>query len=207
MLKVNDFVKANLVKTAGEFEVLAELLQLKQTDTFRVLKIDDGGYNSGFLGVTEISINGIPYNIKDVDENQWYWAFFTVDQFTETDCFTIVENEEPSFQCETILDISPTTAMCLRAPERSSSDVFKHLIEEVGEYTKTLYRPLECDESSASECADVINTLIDTLWLDYRSKDYFKDVNDTDLMCVMMSELNECIAVKSAKWAKVVGVK
>lgn len=205
MLKVNDFVKTNLVKIAGEFEVLAELLQRKQTDTFRVLKIDDGGFEPDIIGVTEIDVNGVSYNIEDINDN--YWAFFTVDQFIETDCFTIVENEEPSFQCETILDISPTTAMCLRAPERSNGDVFKHLIEEVGEYTKTLYRPLECDESSASECADVINTLIDTLWLDYRSKDYFKDVNDTDLMCVMMSELNECIAVKSAKWAKVVGVK
>lgn len=205
MLQVGDLVKVNIEQASWLFNTLVELLNKHHTNMFSVENITDAGFKDSIEGVTDISIAGIYYDIEEVDES--LWAFFTLSQYQEHDCFSLVEDEIPSFQCETILDITPTTQMCLRAPERSESDVFKHLIEEVGEFTKTLYRPVECDESAINECADIINTLVDTLWLNYRSKEYFKDVNDTDLMCIMMSELNESIAIKSRKWANCVGVK
>lgn len=112
--------------------------------------------------------------------------------------------KEPDFDCEPILDISPTVKMCIKAPERDLSMVFAHLVEEIGEYSKATFRQDEVDECATGEAADVINCLIDTLWLNYRNKQEFELVNDKDLMCIVIDDLNEQIKSKTTKWAKAV---
>lgn len=112
--------------------------------------------------------------------------------------------KEPDFDCEPILDISPTVKMCIKAPERNLGLVFAHLTEEIGEYSKATFRQDEVDECATGEAADVINCLIDTLWLNYRNKSEFELVNDKDLMCIVIDDLNEQIKTKTTKWAKAV---
>lgn len=182
-----------------------------------VLETDDYG------NPLAISINGTTYtNLKEpfgsfvcLSKLGGYTYDFREQEFFELSGIQIIQYEqtpivfkeplkEPDFDCEPILDISPTVKMCIKAPERDLSIVFAHLVEEIGEYSKATFRQDEVDECATGEAADVINCLIDTLWLNYRNKQEFELVNDKDLMCIVIDDLNEQIKSKTTKWAKAV---
>ena len=184
-------------------------------NTLTILEADKDGHP------TSISLNGEYFD----NQGKMFWSFahlgdFGTEQynkrekeFFELTHLSIVQYNDQkeldkmsieSFDCEPILDISPTVKMCIKAPERDLAIVFAHLVEEVGEYSKATFRQDEVDECATGEAADVINCLIDTLWLNYRSKPEYELVNDKDLMCVVIDELNQQIKSKTSKWAKAV---
>lgn len=53
----------------------------------------------------------------------------------------------------------------VRAQARSVDSVFKNLVEEVGELSRALNRPWRCDEPAIGEVADVINCVVDLVYM------------------------------------------
>lgn len=182
-----------------------------ETDTFdnpTSVSIDGNIYtNLGEHFWSFACLGGLGYSDYDFREQEFFeLTGIQIVQYDQTPTIAFKEPtlKEPDFDCEPILDISPTVKMCIKAPERNLGLVFAHLTEEIGEYSKATFRQDEVDECATGEAADVINCLIDTLWLNYRNKQEFELVNDKDLMCIVIDDLNEQIKIKSAKWAKAV---
>ena len=53
----------------------------------------------------------------------------------------------------------------VRAQARSVDSVFKNLVEEVGELSRALNRPWRCDEPAIGEVADIINCVVDLVYM------------------------------------------
>lgn len=111
-----------------------------------------------------------------------------------------------SVHCESILDIEPVMNVCAKAPARTEGFVMMKLMEEVGEFAKAVNQPERCDERPSGEAADVINCVLDELWLNFRNDPQFDEVNDTDLRCIVIDTLNKQLQKKTSKWANQVGV-
>lgn len=53
----------------------------------------------------------------------------------------------------------------VQAPPRTVDSVFKILVEEVGELSRSLNRPHRCTEPPIAEIADVLNSAIDLVYM------------------------------------------
>ncbi|QPB12337.1 hypothetical protein [Providencia phage PSTCR6] len=181
---------------------------------FKVTDSREGGdFEDGLVeGATELEIQTLDgQKIFVIKESYWYdecWAYFTTMHINKGIIEEVVQANlgAPEATCEVLLDLSTTATVCQYAPPRTPEKVFMHLIEEVGEYAKSVNRPELCTELPVGEAADVINCVLDILWLSYRSDEKYSDVNDSDLMCILIDDLNTSMATKASKWASQVGI-
>lgn len=89
------------------------------------------------------------------------------------------------------MNVDSTMAVSIIAPKRTASQVFMHLVEEVGEVATVINRPEKATEPLVGELADVINCTLDLYFLHYSSD---------------LTELEDALKLKSAKWRSQLGV-
>lgn len=87
-------------------------------------------------------------------------------------------------------------------PNRSIYNVMLQLGSETGEMQDWINRPWRQKEEFAGECADVINCVVDALWLYFRSK--HPGLSDDEISKLVVYKLNQQIEVKTKKWADAV---
>lgn len=195
---LNNAIKALIQGGITEFKVI----DTKLSDTHE------------YMGATMIEAQTLSGSkIFDITESYWWgetWAYFT-EYHIEIGVIEEVHQDDnlgaPEATCEVLLDLSTTATVCQYAPPRTSEKVFMHLAEEVGEYAKSVNRPELCAELPVGEAADVINCTLDILWLTYRADEKYSEVNDSDLMCILIDDLNTSMTTKASKWASQVGIQ
>lgn len=96
------------------------------------------------------------------------------------------------------IDLSSSFNASLTVPKRDTGFVFGKLIEEVGEFTKSINQPGRCDEEPVGEAADVINCVVDLLYLHYVRAN--PDKSEQDVIQQVVERLNKELNKKSAKW-------
>lgn len=96
------------------------------------------------------------------------------------------------------IDLTGTFIASVIVPEREIGFVMGKLMEEVGEFAKSINQPHRCDEEPIGEAADVVNCVCDMLFLHYRKAN--PEMNDQQLMQFIASNLTEQLDVKAAKW-------
>lgn len=97
---------------------------------------------------------------------------------------------------DTILDVSED------APIRSRHQVLANLIEEVGELAVCINRPYKATEPLIGEAADVINCVIDIIWLDYIHSYEADGRTYEEARFDITYALQEQLEKKCAKWRK-----
>ncbi|UOX40397.1 MazG-like pyrophosphatase [Aeromonas phage GomatiRiver_11] len=103
------------------------------------------------------------------------------------------------------IDLTSSFTASITVPDRSMGFVLGKLIEEVGEFAKSLNQPERCDERPVGEAADVINCVVDLLYLQYKAD--HPELPETQIVDMIKNELNEQLDVKSAKWVKKACIK
>ena len=96
------------------------------------------------------------------------------------------------------IDLTSTFTASLIVPDREIGFVMGKLMEEVGEFAKSINQPERCDERPVGKAADVINCVCDMLYLQY-SIDY-PELSKTQIVDLITEELNIQLDTKSAKW-------
>lgn len=86
-------------------------------------------------------------------------------------------------------------------PNRSIGNVMLQLSSETGEMCDWINRPWRQKEEFEGECADVINCVVDALWLHFRNR-HKNDthVSDDEISMMVTRALNEQIMAKTQKW-------
>ncbi|UYD57533.1 hypothetical protein OFDDKENP_00157 [Aeromonas phage B614] len=116
-------------------------------------------------------------------------------------CFAIAKDCNKFF-AEVIkkatIDLTSTFSASVTVPSRDMGFVMGKLMEEVGEFAKSINQPDRCDERPVGEAADVINCVCDMLYLQYR-KDY-PELGDAQIVDLIKTELNLQLNMKSEKW-------
>lgn len=98
------------------------------------------------------------------------------------------------------IDLASTFTASITVPDRDMGFVLGKLMEEVGEFAKSINQPDRCDERPVGEAADVINCVCDMLYLQY-SKDY-PELSKNEIVDLITKELNLQLDMKSAKWVE-----
>ena len=88
------------------------------------------------------------------------------------------------------------------APKRQIGNVMLQLSSETGEMCDWINRPWRQKETFAGECADVINCVVDALFLHVKAEN--PDMSLEDVSQKTTDLLNTQIKVKCAKWRKAV---
>ena len=103
---------------------------------------------------------------------------------------------------KTILDTS--IAYSKANPNRNIGSVMLQLSSETGEMCDWVNRPWRQKEIFAGECADVINCVVDALFMHYRASHDKEWVTDEQVAELTIKSLNEQIKLKCEKWRKAV---
>ncbi|WJZ27887.1 MazG-like pyrophosphatase [Serratia phage 92A1] len=99
-----------------------------------------------------------------------------------------------------MLDINEVLRVSEFAPIRSVEQVMLNLVEEVGELSVCVNRPYKATEPLIGEAADVINCVIDIVWLDYIHSAKADGLSYAQVREKMTDELNAQLRKKCAKW-------
>lgn len=158
-------------KTEGQRMWASTLALASRADTLEVLSIEaDGSWktNEKFLG----------FHIGIPPEEQHY---FEVKRMTEVN-----------------IDLTGTFVASVIVPDREIGFVMGKLMEEVGEFAKSINQPERCDEEPLGEAADVINCVCDMLFLHYRKVN--PGMSESKLVKFITESLTDHLDVKAAKW-------
>lgn len=105
-----------------------------------------------------------------------------------------------------VLDITPVLRVSAeyteRKPWRNITSVMLQLSSETGEMCDWINRPHRQKEIFAGECADVINCVIDALWLHMRDK--MDGASHEEVALAVTEELNRQLHLKTKKWSEAV---
>lgn len=83
-------------------------------------------------------------------------------------------------------------------PSRYIGNVMLQLASETGEACDWVNRPHDQKEDFAGECADILNCVIDAMWLHYRAR--YAHLSDEKYRPVVMSILQAQVELKTEKW-------
>lgn len=105
-----------------------------------------------------------------------------------------------------VLDITPVLRVSANYTERKSwrniTSVMLQLSSETGEMCDWINRPHRQKEIFAGECADVINCVIDALWLHMREN--MHGASHEEVALTVTEELNRQLHLKTKKWSEAV---
>lgn len=87
-------------------------------------------------------------------------------------------------------------------PGRCIENVMLQLSSETGEMCDWINRPWRQKEAFEGECADVINCVVDALWLHYRAEN--AHLSDDDYQVFIENMLNTEIVKKTNKWKEAI---
>lgn len=201
-----------IVKPSSEFlNPAMKALIVGGITEFKVIESREGAGVEGAIQLEVSTLSGP--KVFAIQDSYWWgetWAYFTTKHINEGLIEEVCQEDNlgaPEATCEVLLDLSTTSTVCQYAPPRTPEKVFMHLAEEVGEYAKSVNRPELCTELPVGEAADVINCTLDILWLSYRADEKYSEVNDSDLMCILIDDLNTSMTTKASKWATQVGIQ
>lgn len=99
-----------------------------------------------------------------------------------------------------LINLASTFEASTTVPSRTMGFVMGKLMEEVGEFAKSLNQPDRCDERPVGEAADVINCVVDMLYLQY-STDY-PELDNAQIVDLITKELNTQLDMKAEKWVE-----
>lgn len=86
------------------------------------------------------------------------------------------------------------------APCRSPLQVLANLVEEVGELSVCINRPYKAPEPLIGEAADVINCVLDIIWLDYMHSPEAQGKSYDECRNAIADKLNKQLVNKCGKW-------
>ncbi|QBX32695.1 hypothetical protein Asfd1_69 [Aeromonas phage Asfd_1] len=113
-----------------------------------------------------------------------------------------IAKDNNSFFAEVVkevkIDLTSTFSASATVPDRDMGFVMGKLMEEVGEFAKSINQPDRCDERPVGEAADVINCVCDMLYLQYK-KDY-PELGEAQIVDLIKTELDFQLNMKSEKW-------
>lgn len=96
------------------------------------------------------------------------------------------------------IDMTSSFNASMAVPPRSMGFVMGKLMEEVGEFAKSLNQPERCDERPVGEAADIMNCICDMLYLQY--KEDYPELSETQIVDLIKTELNFQLNLKAEKW-------
>lgn len=96
------------------------------------------------------------------------------------------------------IDMTSSFNASMAVPARSMGFVLGKLMEEVGEFAKSLNQPERCDERPVGEAADIMNCVCDMLYLQY--KEDYPELSETQIVDLIKTELNFQLNLKAEKW-------
>ncbi|AAQ81330.1 hypothetical protein 44RRORF011c [Aeromonas phage 44RR2.8t] len=98
------------------------------------------------------------------------------------------------------IDLSSTFTASAVVPTRNMGFVMGKLVEEVGEFAKSINQPERCDERPVGEAADVINCVMDMLYLQYSEDN--PGLGKSQIVDLIVKELNLQLNMKAEKWVE-----
>lgn len=105
-----------------------------------------------------------------------------------------------------VLDITPVLQVSAKytekSPWRQIGPVMLQLASETGEMCDWVNRPHRQKEVFAGECADVINCVVDALWL--HTCDNMRGATPEEIALEVTRELNRQLQLKTRKWAEAI---
>ncbi|AKJ73191.1 hypothetical protein PKO111_127 [Klebsiella phage PKO111] len=101
-----------------------------------------------------------------------------------------------------LFPIIEASEMACQKPGRQIGHVMLQLASETGEMCDWINRPWRQKEPFAGECADVINCVVDALWLHHREE--YAHLGDAEYREVIAQKLNYFITRKTTKWKEAI---
>lgn len=83
-------------------------------------------------------------------------------------------------------------------PTRYIGNVMLQLASETGEACDWINRPHRQKEDFAGECADILNCVLDAMWLHYRPQ--YSHLSDEKYRPIVLSILQSQLELKTEKW-------